>query len=75
MTRVLAIALIVLLAGCGEERPPAPTGEESEQLNEVEALLNREAGTQEGPAPPGTGPPNGSTKGPAKAARTFARPD
>jgi hypothetical protein len=37
-------------------RPPAPTAEESEQLNEVEELLNEEAAKEEGPEDRSPGP-------------------
>jgi len=52
-TRILLMALS--LGACGDDRPPAPTAEESEQLNEVEELLNQEAAKEEGPedSPPG----------------------
>ena len=43
--RKIAIALVLLLAGCGEQRPPAPTPEQNDQLNEAEEMLNEEAGT------------------------------
>jgi hypothetical protein len=33
---------LLLLAGCEEARPPAPTEEQNDQLNEVEAMLNAE---------------------------------
>jgi hypothetical protein len=46
------ILIGLLLAGC-DRRPPAPTAEQNEQLNEAEAMLN-----EEGPAPEGTGPSN-----------------
>ena len=39
------IALVVVLAGCGEQRPPAPTAEQNDQLNEAEAMLNEESGS------------------------------
>ena len=39
-----SVALIALmLCGCGEQRPPAPTAEEDRQLDEAEAMLNAEA--------------------------------
>ena len=38
-----------MLAACGDDRPPAPTAEQAEQLNEAEELLNREAANEKGP--------------------------
>ena len=37
------IALALALAACGEKRPPAPTAEQNDQLNEAEDMLNEEA--------------------------------
>ena len=37
----IAMALL-LVSGCGEKRPPAPTAEQNEQLNEAENMLNEE---------------------------------
>ena len=47
MKQILLCAAL-LLASCGDSRPPAPTAEESDQLNEAENLLNEAA---EGEAP------------------------
>ena len=44
----LLLAALVLTA-CGQDRPPAPTAEEAEQLNEAEKLLNAEAAKEKGP--------------------------
>ena len=44
-------AAALLLAACGEDRPPAPTAEENERLNEAEAMLNEEGPEAEAPDP------------------------
>ena len=46
----------ILLAACGESRPPAPTAEQSDQLNEAEAMLNELEGNEEGPEVDASGP-------------------
>ncbi len=46
----------LLLAACDDERPPAPTAEQSDQLNEAEEMLDQEAENQEGPADRSAGP-------------------
>ena len=37
------IALALLVAACADDRPPAPTAEENERLDEAEAMLNEMA--------------------------------
>jgi len=58
MTRILLLAL-VLLSSCRDQRPPAPTAQQSDQLNEADAMLNNLA-NEEGPADRSTGPSNSS---------------
>jgi hypothetical protein len=55
-----ALMLIIPVAACGDERPPAPTAEEAARLDETEAMLNNVAETQEGPANSSAGPSNRS---------------
>ena len=49
MKRLTTLMLIIALAACGDDRPPAPTAEEAARLDETEAMLNNVAETQEGP--------------------------
>jgi len=53
------LACLFLLCSCREQRPAAPTSEESAQLNEMENALNS-MGNEEGPADRSTGPSNAS---------------
>ena len=56
-----AFVLLLLLAGaCREQRPPAPTAEQANQLNDAEAMLNDLATNEEGPGDRSTGPSNSS---------------
>ena len=55
--RALALVAFLLLSGCGDDRPPAPTAEQSEQLNAVESELDALA-NEEGPADRSAGPSN-----------------
>ena len=58
MRAVFCLALA--LAACSEQRPPAPTSEQSEQLDEAETMLNNLAENEEGPADRSAGPSNSS---------------
>ena len=60
MKRQTALMLIIALAACGDDRPPAPTAEQAARLDETEAMLNNVAETQEGPETPVPGPSNRS---------------
>ncbi len=53
--RILLIGT-AFLAGCGESRPPAPTSEQSDRLNEAEAMLNDLDGNEKGPETNAPGP-------------------
>jgi hypothetical protein len=54
--RPAVFSALMLLAACGDDRPPAPTAEESDQLNEAEELLNQEAAKEKGPEDRSPGP-------------------
>jgi hypothetical protein len=57
MTKKLCLLIgLAAIAACGDGRPPSPTAEESEQLNEVEELLNAEAAKEKGPEDSSPGP-------------------
>lgn len=59
---LIALALAAtLLASCERDQPPAPTTEQTGQLNEAEDLLN-ELDKQEGAAPSGTAPSQNEVK-------------
>ncbi|HKP35006.1 MAG TPA: hypothetical protein VJT70_09545 [Sphingomicrobium sp.] len=59
MKKLLASALL-LLAACRDDRPPAPTAEESARLNQAEDMLNDMAQNEEGPEANASGPSNRS---------------
>jgi hypothetical protein len=48
----MVLLLFLCTVACKDRRPPAPTAEQSAQLNEAEDMLNG-AGNEEGPADQG----------------------
>jgi hypothetical protein len=56
MTKFLLLSLL-LVAACKDHRPPAPSAEQSQQLNEAENMLDNMAANEEGPADRSPGPP------------------
>jgi len=54
----LIAGVLLILAGCKDHRPPAPSAEQSQQLNEAENMLDNMAANEEGPADRSTGPSN-----------------
>ena len=58
--RLALILLLTLTPACRDQRPPAPTAEQANQLDEAEAILNNLATNEEGPADRSTGPSNHS---------------
>jgi hypothetical protein len=48
MKKTILLALLVL-AAC-DDRPPAPTAEQNDQLNDAEDMLDEEAAKEKGPA-------------------------
>jgi hypothetical protein len=51
---------LLLSASCRDRSPPAPSVEQSAQLNEAEDMLNGLAANEEGPADRSAGPSNSS---------------
>jgi hypothetical protein len=61
MTRAsLSIALVLCVSACRDRQPPAPSAEQSAQLNEAEDMLNAEAAKEKGPEANAPGPSNSS---------------
>ena len=54
------VCALLLLAGCRDQKPPTPSAQQSEQLNEAEDMLNNVAQNEEGPADRSPGPSNQS---------------
>jgi hypothetical protein len=59
MKRILFAAALLLVA-CRKDKPPAPTAEQADQLNEAEAMLNAMDRNEEGPTDRSAGPSNSS---------------
>ena len=60
MQKTILAAGLLLLAACSDDRPPAPTAEQSDQLNQAEELLNQQAANEKGPESNPPGPSNPS---------------
>jgi len=56
----LIVCAFLLVAACRDQRPPAPTAEQSQRLNEAEDMLNHMDNNEEGPADRSAGPPHQS---------------
>jgi hypothetical protein len=52
------VPLLMTLAACRNGQPPAPSAEQSDQLNDADAMLNSLAANEEGPADRSAGPSN-----------------
>lgn len=55
---MILVCVALLSAACDRDRPPAPSAEQSNQLDEAEAMLNDLAENEKGAAPAGTAPSN-----------------
>ncbi|HYX45731.1 MAG TPA: hypothetical protein VE820_02745 [Sphingomicrobium sp.] len=56
----LIVCTALLIAACHDKRPPQPTAEQSEQLNDAEDMLNAMAQNEEGPEANASSPSNSS---------------
>ena len=54
------LCALLLVAACRDERPPRPTAQQSEELNQAEDMLNSMAQNEEGPADRSASPSNKS---------------
>jgi hypothetical protein len=57
--RAILFCVLLVLASCRKNEPPAPTPEQSAELNDADAMLNNVA-NEEGPANRSAGPSNSS---------------
>ena len=60
MVKIALRSLLLLLAACRKDQPPAPTAEQSAQLNDAEDMLNSMSNNEEGPEANASGPSNSS---------------
>jgi hypothetical protein len=58
--KTIFLSAFLLIAACHKDRPPAPTAEQSQQLNEAEDMLNGMARNEEGPEANASSPSNSS---------------
>jgi hypothetical protein len=56
----LIVCVLLAITACKDQRPPAPTAEQSRQLNDAEEMLNSMANNEEGPADRSASPSNQS---------------
>jgi hypothetical protein len=56
--RLVLACVLLTVAGCHDRRPPAPTAEQSNQLNEADSMLNDLAQNEKGPEANASGPSN-----------------
>jgi hypothetical protein len=56
----LIACVLLAIAACKDQRPPAPTTEQSRQLNDADEILNSMANNEEGPADRSASPSNQS---------------
>ena len=47
--RLALIVLLLLVSACRKDEPPAPSAEQSAELNDAEGMLNSMAPNEEGP--------------------------
>jgi len=57
---IRVLILLLLVAACRDNRPPAPNQAQSAELNEMENSLNAMANNEEGPEANAPGPSNSS---------------
>jgi hypothetical protein len=56
----LFVCVLLVVSACHDKRPPVPTTEQSNRLNEAESMLNDVAANEEGPGANASGPSKSS---------------